>query len=142
MFLSTTGARLIPAASPCPCRVLDGHRMPNPASTSFSEQGLSTFDIRSNGRACVRNGRCLVRLTPCEVDARVGTGGQSGCVRDRRSANSTRPGCVLLQWAFKHTERNIAETGLHTLLELLQNVQASPVMNAFYVSAHAPLGPV
>eukprot|EP00316_Scyphosphaera_apsteinii_P022949 CAMPEP_0119314430 /NCGR_PEP_ID=MMETSP1333-20130426/32697_1 /TAXON_ID=418940 /ORGANISM="Scyphosphaera apsteinii, Strain RCC1455" /LENGTH=1099 /DNA_ID=CAMNT_0007319535 /DNA_START=148 /DNA_END=3447 /DNA_ORIENTATION=+ len=39
-----------------------------------------------------------------------------------------------IKWAFKHTERNVAETGLHTLLELLQNVQASQshVMNGFY----------
>jgi len=37
-----------------------------------------------------------------------------------------------IKWAFKHTERNVAETGLHTLLELLQNVQSSQVLNAFY----------
>lgn len=29
-----------------------------------------------------------------------------------------------IKWAFKHTERNVAETGLNTLLELLNNVQA------------------
>lgn len=44
-----------------------------------------------------------------------------------------------IKWAFKHTERNVAETGLHTLLELLQNVQASPVMNAFYVQYYLGL---
>ena len=37
-----------------------------------------------------------------------------------------------IKWAFKHTERNIAETGLNTLLELLTNVQQSQVANAFY----------
>jgi len=37
-----------------------------------------------------------------------------------------------IKWAFKHTERNIAETGLNTLLELLSNVQASQVSNDFY----------
>ncbi|KAL3905083.1 MAG: hypothetical protein SGPRY_011040, partial [Prymnesium sp.] len=35
-----------------------------------------------------------------------------------------------IKWAFKHTERNVAETGLNTLLELLNN--ASQVMNDFY----------
>jgi len=43
------------------------------------------------------------------------------------------------RWAFKHTERTVAETGLHTLLELLQNVQASTVMNAFYVQYYLGL---
>ena len=33
----------------------------------------------------------------------------------------------------------MAETGLHTLLELLQNVQASTVMNAFYVQYYLGL---
>mmetsp|Transcript_27650 Transcript_27650/g.70461 ORF Transcript_27650/g.70461 Transcript_27650/m.70461 type:complete len:1107 (+) Transcript_27650:54-3374(+) len=37
-----------------------------------------------------------------------------------------------IKWAFKHTERNVAETGLNTLLELLSNVQASQVSNDFY----------
>ena len=37
-----------------------------------------------------------------------------------------------IKWAFKHTERNVAETGLNTLLELLNNVQASHVSNDFY----------
>ena len=39
-----------------------------------------------------------------------------------------------IKWAFKHTERNVAETGLNTLLELLQNVQGSQVqvLNAFH----------
>lgn len=40
-----------------------------------------------------------------------------------------------IKWAFKHTERNVAETGLSTLLELLNNIQSkcdASVMNAFY----------
>jgi len=39
-----------------------------------------------------------------------------------------------IKWAFKHTERSVAETGLHTLLELLQNIQGSEpqVANSFY----------
>lgn len=38
-------------------------------------------------------------------------------------------------WAFKHTERNISETGLEILLELLQNIAANPtVAQPFYVS--------
>ena len=38
-------------------------------------------------------------------------------------------------WAFKHTERNVAETGLEILLALLQNVQREPsVAQAFYQS--------
>lgn len=37
-----------------------------------------------------------------------------------------------IKWAFKHTERNIAETGLNTLLELFQNVSASQVGGAFH----------
>ena len=32
-----------------------------------------------------------------------------------------------IKWAFKHTERNVAETGLGTLLELLTNVQKCEV---------------
>eukprot|EP01042_Synura_sphagnicola_P002216 gene2216-2648_t len=36
-------------------------------------------------------------------------------------------------WAFKHTERNVSETGLDILMELLQNVTASPEFaQAFY----------
>mmetsp|Transcript_11887 Transcript_11887/g.20775 ORF Transcript_11887/g.20775 Transcript_11887/m.20775 type:complete len:629 (+) Transcript_11887:55-1941(+) len=38
-------------------------------------------------------------------------------------------------WAFKHTERNIAETGLEILMELLQNVGRAPaVAQGFYQS--------
>jgi len=38
-------------------------------------------------------------------------------------------------WAFKHTERNIADTGLEILLELLQNVGKTPeVAQGFYQS--------
>lgn len=35
-------------------------------------------------------------------------------------------------WAFKHTERNVAETGLQILLEMLRNVDSSPFVNYFY----------
>eukprot|EP00177_Eucheuma_denticulatum_P002108 GFKZ01003766.1.p1 GENE.GFKZ01003766.1~~GFKZ01003766.1.p1 ORF type:complete len:1112 (-),score=191.15 GFKZ01003766.1:1133-4468(-) len=36
-------------------------------------------------------------------------------------------------WAFKHTERNVAETGLQILLEMLRNVDNSPQnLNYFY----------
>jgi len=44
-----------------------------------------------------------------------------------------------IKWAFKHTERNVAGTGLHTLLELLSNVQASQVVNAFHQSYYLGL---
>ena len=44
-----------------------------------------------------------------------------------------------IKWAFKHTERNVAETGLNTLLELLNNVQASQVSNDFYVAYYLGL---
>ncbi|XP_057472129.1 protein EXPORTIN 1A-like isoform X2 [Actinidia eriantha] len=37
-------------------------------------------------------------------------------------------------WAFRHTERNIAETGLNLLLEMLKNFQASEFCNQFYRS--------
>ncbi|KAL8534748.1 hypothetical protein ACS0TY_010689 [Phlomoides rotata] len=35
-------------------------------------------------------------------------------------------------WAFRHTERNIAETGLNLLLEMLKNFKASEFCNQFY----------
>lgn len=35
-------------------------------------------------------------------------------------------------WAFKHTERNVAETGLQILLELLRNVDKSAYVGYFY----------
>lgn len=35
-------------------------------------------------------------------------------------------------WAFKHTERNVAETGLQILLEMLRKVDQSPFVNYFY----------
>ncbi|XVE90609.1 hypothetical protein DITRI_Ditri20bG0091600 [Diplodiscus trichospermus] len=35
-------------------------------------------------------------------------------------------------WAFRHMERNIAETGLNLLLEMLKNFQASEFRNQFY----------
>ncbi|KAF5947424.1 hypothetical protein HYC85_013381 [Camellia sinensis] len=35
-------------------------------------------------------------------------------------------------WAFRHTERNIAETGLNLLLEMLKNFQTSEFCNQFY----------
>ncbi|XP_073003374.1 protein EXPORTIN 1A-like [Typha latifolia] len=37
-----------------------------------------------------------------------------------------------INWAFRHTERNIAETGLTLLLEMLKNFQASEFCNQFY----------
>lgn len=43
-------------------------------------------------------------------------------------------------WAFKHTERNISETGLEILLELLQNISANPsISQSFYVTFMLPL---
>lgn len=43
-------------------------------------------------------------------------------------------------WAFKHTERNISETGLEILLELLQNVsRTSQVAQPFYQQFLLPL---
>ncbi|GMI78901.1 EXPORTIN 1, ARABIDOPSIS THALIANA EXPORTIN 1, exportin 1A, HEAT-INTOLERANT 2 [Hibiscus trionum] len=35
-------------------------------------------------------------------------------------------------WAFRHTERNIAETGLNLLLEMLKNFQGSEFCNQFF----------
>ncbi|XXG82847.1 hypothetical protein AAC387_Pa10g0733 [Persea americana] len=37
-------------------------------------------------------------------------------------------------WAFRHTERNIAETGLNLLLEMLKNFQVSEFCNQFHRS--------
>ncbi|CAI9767781.1 unnamed protein product [Fraxinus pennsylvanica] len=37
-------------------------------------------------------------------------------------------------WAFRHTERNVAETGLNLLLEMLKNFQVSEFCNQFYRS--------
>ncbi|KAL0843206.1 hypothetical protein Bca101_016451 [Brassica carinata] len=37
-------------------------------------------------------------------------------------------------WAFRHTERNIAETGLNLLLEMLKNFQQSAFCNQFFRS--------
>lgn len=37
-------------------------------------------------------------------------------------------------WAFRHTERNIAETGLYLLLEMLKNFQISEFCNQFHQS--------
>jgi len=37
-----------------------------------------------------------------------------------------------INWAFRHTERNIAETGLSLLLEILKKFQASGFQNQFY----------
>ncbi|KAK9063110.1 hypothetical protein SSX86_016980 [Deinandra increscens subsp. villosa] len=39
-----------------------------------------------------------------------------------------------VMWAFRHTERNIAETGLNLLLEMLKNFQNSEFRNQFYQS--------
>jgi len=35
-------------------------------------------------------------------------------------------------WAFKHLEKNIADTGLNILLDVLNNVQSSDIANDFY----------
>ncbi|KAJ7564270.1 hypothetical protein O6H91_02G010300 [Diphasiastrum complanatum] len=37
-------------------------------------------------------------------------------------------------WAFRHTERNVAETGLNLLLEMLNNFQSSEFCNQFHQS--------
>uniref|UniRef100_A0A1D1Z823 Exportin-1 n=2 Tax=Anthurium amnicola TaxID=1678845 RepID=A0A1D1Z823_9ARAE len=37
-----------------------------------------------------------------------------------------------INWAFRHTERNIAETGLNLLLEMLKNFQVSDYCNHFH----------
>eukprot|EP01018_Ginkgo_biloba_P022927 Gb_02784 [translate_table: standard] len=37
-------------------------------------------------------------------------------------------------WAFRHTERNVAETGLNLLLEMLKNFQVSEFCNQFHQS--------
>ncbi|KAL7586351.1 protein EXPORTIN 1A [Lactuca sativa] len=39
-----------------------------------------------------------------------------------------------VMWAFRHTERNIAETGLNLLLEMLKNFQESEFCNQFFRS--------
>ncbi|XP_076945553.1 protein EXPORTIN 1A-like [Bidens hawaiensis] len=39
-----------------------------------------------------------------------------------------------VMWAFRHNERNIAETGLNLLLEMLKNFQTSEFRNQFYRS--------
>lgn len=35
-------------------------------------------------------------------------------------------------WAFKHTMRNVADTGLQILYQLLQNVENEPAAQTFY----------
>jgi hypothetical protein len=40
-------------------------------------------------------------------------------------------------WAVKHLERNIADTGLQILYDLINNVQQSDVANEFYKSVKA-----
>eukprot|EP01132_Coremiostelium_polycephalum_P005640 gene5640-7020_t len=46
--------------------------------------------------------------------------------------------CII--WAFKHTERNISETGLHILKELMENVtKDQEVANAFFNTYLVPL---
>jgi hypothetical protein len=42
-------------------------------------------------------------------------------------------------WAFRHTERNVAETGLNLLLEMLTNFQVIPHLG-FTVSSRPPIG--
>mmetsp|Transcript_6441 Transcript_6441/g.15770 ORF Transcript_6441/g.15770 Transcript_6441/m.15770 type:complete len:1079 (-) Transcript_6441:407-3643(-) len=44
-----------------------------------------------------------------------------------------------IKWAFKHTERNIAETGLNTLYELFNNVGKSQVGSEFYSTYYLSL---
>jgi hypothetical protein len=36
-----------------------------------------------------------------------------------------------INWAFRHTERNIAETGLSLLLEILKNFQVQHMIHLF-----------
>lgn len=42
-------------------------------------------------------------------------------------------------WAFRHTERNISETGLILLLEMLKNFQVWFAMGSFWYSVFLPL---
>lgn len=42
-------------------------------------------------------------------------------------------------WAFKHTERNIAETGLMVLMEFLQNISSIQIADAFFKTYFLPL---
>jgi len=42
-------------------------------------------------------------------------------------------------WAFKHTMRDVAETGLSILYELLDNVEKADVANQFYQAYFLPL---
>lgn len=42
-------------------------------------------------------------------------------------------------WAFKHTERNVAETGLQILIEMLRNVDFSGFVNYFYKIYFKPI---
>ncbi|MQM04066.1 hypothetical protein Taro_036862 [Colocasia esculenta] len=39
-----------------------------------------------------------------------------------------------INWAFRHTERNIAETGLNLLLEMLKNFQVTQFVNGLFES--------
>lgn len=41
-------------------------------------------------------------------------------------------------WAFRHTERNIAETGLNLLLEMLKNFQVNLLIYNFILSYVMP----
>ncbi|KAK1309003.1 hypothetical protein QJS10_CPA09g01200 [Acorus calamus] len=56
------------------------------------------------------------------------------CFRALFSLSSQQLKLVMdsINWAFRHTERNIAETGLNLLLEVLKNFQVSEFCNQFY----------
>ncbi|XP_068667938.1 protein EXPORTIN 1A-like [Aristolochia californica] len=56
------------------------------------------------------------------------------CFRALIHLSSTQLKLVMdsITWAFRHTERNIAETGLNLLLEMLKNFEASEFCNQFH----------
>ncbi|EFJ16798.1 hypothetical protein SELMODRAFT_233936 [Selaginella moellendorffii] len=60
----------------------------------------------------------------------------SHCFRALFSLSSQQLKLVMdsIIWAFRHTERNVAETGLNLLLEMLSNFQASEFCNQFHQS--------
>jgi exportin-1 len=58
----------------------------------------------------------------------------SHCFRALFSLSSQQLKLVMdsIIWAFRHTERNVAETGLNLLLDMLTNFQASEFCNQFH----------
>jgi len=60
----------------------------------------------------------------------------SHCFRALFSLSSQQLKLVMdsIIWAFRHTERNVAETGLNLLLEMLTNFQVSEFCNQFHQS--------